>query len=159
MKFSDRRGHHKLKLSSKKYYRARPRKKRQIKPASLPVSIPLKNVSVFKISLPLDLISFKVSVPISVCVQYIFLFEVIKGWLRGCISMDKKCRHFQFQVIDCSRTSWNTLVFGHCRIIYLHIIILQFPEEGEFNLSSDIKKISSQCISRRQVTYYRLAFG
>ena len=54
--------------------------------------------------------------------------------------MDKRCRHFQFQVIDFSHTSWNTLVFGHCRIIYLHIIILRFSEEGEFDLSSDIKK-------------------
>lgn len=64
MKFSDRRGHHKLKLSSKKYYRARPRKKRRQLLASLPLSIPLKNVSVFKVSLPLNLVSFKVSVPI-----------------------------------------------------------------------------------------------
>ena len=66
-----------------------------------------------------------------------FLFEVIKGWLRGYISMDKRCKHFQFQVIDCSHTSWNTLAFGHCRIIYLHIII---------NFYDSLKKENSTCL-------------
>ena len=70
--------------------------------------------------------------------------------------MDKRCRHFQFQVIDCSYTSWNTLVFGHCRIIYLYIIILRFSEEGEFNLSSDIKNILSM---HQQTPSYILKIG
>ena len=64
MKFSDRRGHHKLKLCNKKYHQPRPRKKQHLL-TSLTLSIPLKNVAVFKISFPLNLVSFKVSLPIS----------------------------------------------------------------------------------------------
>lgn len=63
MRFSNRRGHAKLRLCSRKNYKPRPRKKRL--PTSFPISIPLKNVYVFKVSLPLNLVSFKVSLPIS----------------------------------------------------------------------------------------------
>ena len=50
---NDRRGHRKLRLHSNKHW--------QPKPKRLPVSIPLRDVSVLKVSLPL---SFQVSLPL-----------------------------------------------------------------------------------------------
>lgn len=63
MKYSDRRGHCKLRLSSWKHHRPKP--KLSSLPTSLPLRIPLKDVHVFKVSLSLDLVSFKVSIPLS----------------------------------------------------------------------------------------------
>ena len=62
MKYCDRRGHCKLRLSSQKHHKPRP-KRSKVLPTSFLVSIPLKNVNVFRVSLPLDLVSFKVSFP------------------------------------------------------------------------------------------------
>ena len=64
MKYCDRRGHSKLRLSSQKHHKPKPKFSRSRSlPTSLRLSIPLKNVNVLKVSLPLDLVSFKVSFP------------------------------------------------------------------------------------------------
>lgn len=56
-----RSGHQRFRLSSKKNAE---RKKYNQEPSSLPVSIPLNNaISVFKVSSPIELLSFKVSIP------------------------------------------------------------------------------------------------
>ena len=55
-------GHRRLRLCSKKNAE---RKKFSLKHSTLPVSIPLSDaISVFKISLPIDLLSFNISLPV-----------------------------------------------------------------------------------------------
>ena len=62
MSQTHRSGHRRFRLSSKKNAE---RKKYSLKPSTLPVSIPLSDaVSVFKVSLPIDLLSFNVSIPL-----------------------------------------------------------------------------------------------
>ena len=77
MKFSERRGHSKLRLCSQKYFKSWQRKKWS-SPNSFPISIPLKNISVFKVSLPLNL----------VCSAYIDVpqdcLDILHKRLRNC---------------------------------------------------------------------------
>jgi len=54
------RGHRKLRLCSNKYY-----EKRKYFPKALLVSIPRRTVSILPVSIPIDLVSFRVSVPLS----------------------------------------------------------------------------------------------
>ena len=58
MRYCDRRGHGKLRLCSPKHHRPKPKRLR-----SLPLSIPLRNITVLKVSIPLNILSFKVSYP------------------------------------------------------------------------------------------------
>ena len=58
MRYCDRRGHGKLRLCSRKYHRPRPKR-----PRSFPISIPLRNITVLKVSIPLNVLSFKVLYP------------------------------------------------------------------------------------------------
>ena len=59
MSQSHRSGHRRFRLSSKKNAES------SLKPSTLPVSIPLSDaVSVFKVSLPIDLLLFNVSIPL-----------------------------------------------------------------------------------------------
>ena len=58
--FDDRRGHRRLKLTSRKHFKPKPKL-----PKSLRVSISRQHVSVLKVSLPIELVNFRVSVPIT----------------------------------------------------------------------------------------------
>ena len=57
---SDRRGHRKLRLCSKKHYETK-----KYFPKKLIVSIPKRTVTILKVSLPVDLVSFRLSLPLS----------------------------------------------------------------------------------------------
>ena len=57
---SERKGHRKLRLCSNKYY-----EKKKYWPKLLTVSIPRKAVSILRVSIPLNLLSLHVSLPIS----------------------------------------------------------------------------------------------
>ena len=56
----ERKGHRKLRLCSKKHY-----EKKKYFPKTLPVSIPRRTVCILKVSLPINLVSFRVSLPLS----------------------------------------------------------------------------------------------
>ena len=57
---SDRRGHRKLRLCSKKHYETK-----KYFPKKLLVSIPKRTVTILRVSLPIDLVRFHVSLPLS----------------------------------------------------------------------------------------------
>ena len=57
---NDRRGHRKLRLNSRKHF-----KPKQKLPKNLPVSVSLQHVSVLKVSLPIELGNFQVSIPLT----------------------------------------------------------------------------------------------
>ena len=57
---NDRRGHRKLRLCSNKYF-----VKRKYFPKTLVVSIPRRTISVLRVSIPVDLLPFRVSLPLS----------------------------------------------------------------------------------------------
>ena len=56
---NDRRGHRRLRLTSRKHFKPKPKL-----PKSLRVSISRQHVSVLKVSLPVELLNFHVSVPV-----------------------------------------------------------------------------------------------
>ena len=58
---ADRRGHRKLRLCSNKHY-----ERKKYFPKKLLVSIPRMNVNILKVSIPLRLLSYNVSLPLSV---------------------------------------------------------------------------------------------
>ena len=60
IQFNDRRGHRRLRLTSRKHFKPKPRI-----PKSLCVSISRQHVSVLKVSLPIELVNFCVSLPIT----------------------------------------------------------------------------------------------
>ena len=57
---NDRRGYRKLRLCSNKYF-----EKRKYFPKILLVSIPRRTISILKVSIPMDMLSFYVSLPLS----------------------------------------------------------------------------------------------
>ena len=57
---AERRGHRKLRLCSVKYY-----EKKKYRPKSLLVSIPRNSVSILPVSVPIGLVKFTVSLPLS----------------------------------------------------------------------------------------------
>ena len=57
---NDRKGHRKLRLTSRKHFKPKPKL-----PKSLKISISMQHVSVLKVSLPIDLVNFHVSIPLS----------------------------------------------------------------------------------------------
>ena len=56
---NDRRGHRKLRLTSRKHFQPK-----QKLPKSLRISISMQHVSVLKVSLPIELVNFRVSIPL-----------------------------------------------------------------------------------------------
>lgn len=58
---NDRRGHRKLRLCSKKHYETK-----KYFPKQLLVSIPKRTVNILKVSLPINLVNFRLSLPLSV---------------------------------------------------------------------------------------------
>ena len=61
MRYCDRRGHGKLRLCSRKHHRPKPKRLR-----SLPLSIPLRNITVLKVSIPRNTTVLKVSIPLNI---------------------------------------------------------------------------------------------
>ena len=57
---NDRKGHRKLRLTSRKHFKPKPKL-----PKSLKISISMQHVSVLKVSVPIDLVNFHVSIPLS----------------------------------------------------------------------------------------------
>jgi len=60
VQMNDRKGHRRLRLTSRKHFKPKPKL-----PKSLWVSISKKHVSVLKVSLPVELLNFHVSVPVT----------------------------------------------------------------------------------------------
>lgn len=61
MRCCDRRRHSKLRLSSQKHHRPKPKHLR-----SLPLSIPLRNITVMKVSIPRNINVLKVFIPLNI---------------------------------------------------------------------------------------------
>ena len=57
---ADRRGHRKLRLCSNKNY-----ERKKYFPKELLVSVPRRDVTILRVSIPMELLSFKVSIPLS----------------------------------------------------------------------------------------------
>lgn len=82
---NDRRGHRKLRLCSNKYY-----EKRKYFPKMLLVSIPRRTISVLKVSIPMDMLPFRVSLPLSVYKELaVPSLEVLHGRVQRLDTLDE----------------------------------------------------------------------